>query len=281
MIIFRVDFGSKIGLGHLMRSLVYIKRARFEEVVFVSRSNEKSLVPYPLITIKEEKEFFQIVKRYKPEQVVIDNYDFEYEKEKEFKRLFPDIKLSVFDDLYFKHYCDELINPNLYGKKEKYKDLVPSFCNIKIIKPLIREEFKKAKRKRFKKEGIFISLGGTDAKGIGLQILKVLKKSKPKVNFYTTSVNKHLNKIKKFAFLNKWIKLHIDENVAEGMAKSKFGIITPSTITWEAIYMELPFIAIQVADNQEHVKRYLKGKRITVIDIRREIGKIDDFISDK
>ena len=40
MTIFRVDFGSKIGLGHLKRSLVYAKR--FDDVIYISKSDKTS-----------------------------------------------------------------------------------------------------------------------------------------------------------------------------------------------------------------------------------------------
>ena len=59
MTIFRVDFGSKIGLGHLKRSLVYAKR--FDEVVYISKS-DKNFTPYKFIIIKDEEEFFLKVK---------------------------------------------------------------------------------------------------------------------------------------------------------------------------------------------------------------------------
>ena len=72
MTIFRVDFGSKVGLGHLKRSLVYAKE--FKDVVYVSKSTQKELVPYPLISIKSEEEFFLAVERLQPCNVIVDNY---------------------------------------------------------------------------------------------------------------------------------------------------------------------------------------------------------------
>jgi len=146
---------------------------------------------------------------------------------------------------------------------------------LTIIPPLIRDEFKKTKKQKFKRNGIFISFGGTDAKGIGLKVLKELKKLKIPVNFYTTSANKNLDKLKRFCRINKWCKLHIDENIAIGMAKSKFAIITPSTICYEAMYMNLNFLAIEIANNQKYISNYLKQKRIPVLKIR-EIRKLSE-----
>jgi UDP-2,4-diacetamido-2,4,6-trideoxy-beta-L-altropyranose hydrolase len=272
-VIIRVDFSSKIGLGHLKRIETFVKKYNIKNPVIICKKCDEKLTKLPVIKIKNEKEFFQKVKELKPKKVIVDNYNFTYENEKEFKKLFPEIKLKVFDDTYERHFCDEIINVNLYAKKEKYNGKIPPFCKVTILPPLIRDEFKK--QKEYKKEGIFVSFGGTDAKGIGLKVLKELKKLKFPINFYTTSSNKNLIKLKRFCQVNKWCKLHVDENVAKGMAKSRFAIITPSTITWEAIYMDLPFIAIEIADNQKYISKYLKEKRVPVLKMRdiRKIGE--------
>jgi UDP-2,4-diacetamido-2,4,6-trideoxy-beta-L-altropyranose hydrolase len=142
---------------------------------------------------------------------------------------------------------------------------------------LIDEKFIKLKNRRFKKEGVFVSFGGTDASGIGLKVLKLLKDKN--INFYTTSANKNIKKLKKFTKLHKNIKLHIDEDVALGMAKSKFAIITPSVISYEARFLKLPFVAIQIADNQKEIAKYFKKKRIRVIKIS-EIRKLKKIFKD-
>ena len=67
---------------------------------------------------------------------------------------------------------------------------------------------------------------------------------------------------------HKNINIFVDKDVAKGMASSKFGIITPSVISYEAIYMKLPFVAIKTAKNQKEVARYLK-KRYRVIDAKK------------
>ncbi len=265
MTIFRVDFGSDVGLGHLKRTLVYAKR--FEEVVYVSKSNEKELLLYPLYTIKNENEFFKVVKKLKPKEVVIDNYDFILEYEKSFKKLFPDIKLTVFDDDYREHFCDEIINHNLGVNINRYKN--PKI--VKIISPLIREEFWKTRRKKYKKKGIFVCMGGSDSQNLTLKVVKLLKNKK--INLYITSTNKHFKKFQRYIKIHKNIKVYIDEDVAIGMAKSEFGIITPSVISYEALYMGLPFVAIQTATNQKEVVKYLKRKGVKVANDYKKISK--------
>ena len=273
MVLLRVDFSSKIGLGHLKRQEAFIQRMENREWRIICKECDENLTKLPVIKVKDEKEFFQKVKELKPKEIIVDNYNFTYKDEKEFKKLFPKIKLIVFDDTYEKHFCDEIINHNLGVNIKKYEN--PKI--VKNIKPLIRKEFYEAKKKRFKKEGVFISLGGSDSKNLTLKVLKILKPLKIKVNLYITSANKNLDKIKKFTFLNKWVKLHINEDISIGMAKSEFGIITPSVISYEAMFMKLDFLAIQTVDNQKEVAKYLKRK-YKVID-EKEIKKISKFIT--
>lgn len=266
MTIFRVDFGSSVGLGHLMRSLVYAKR--FNEVVYISKSNQKEMLPYPLITIQNEEEFFLHVKKLQPKEVVIDNYAFTIEYQKKFKQLFPYIKLSCFDDEYKEYACDEIINHNLGAKKKYYKE--PN--KVKLITPLIREAFIKTKKRRYrKKEKIVISFGGSDAKGLSLRTLWLLRGLC--VDLFITYHNKDIKKLKRFTFLHKNVTLHIDKEIAPILAQAKIAIVTPSTIAYEAIYLDTNFIAVQVAKNQDMLVRYLKKKRYTVLQ-ERELWKI-------
>jgi len=282
----RVDFGSEIGFGHLKRSEQFVrwkmKNGKWE-IFIICRECDEKYTDIPLIKIKNNDEFFEVVKKLGPKEVIVDNYDFTLEDEKKFKKFFPEIKLICFDDTYQKHFCDEIININPAAKREKY----PKNIKVTILKkPLVGENFKKAKKRYFKRKGIFISFGGTDAKEMSLKVLNNLKKHKIKtpIQLYTTSANKNLRKIKKFCFLNRWCHLHIDEDVALAMAKSEFGIITPSTIALEAMYMKLPFIAVQITDNQKEISKYLKQKRIKVLsgrEIKKIIKALDDFISNK
>ena len=278
MKLLRVDFSSSVGFGHLKRSMVFMQRYKKGEYAIVCKECVDNIVKnIPVYSINSEEEFFELVRDLKPEEVIVDNYAFDYKNEKRFKEDFPHIKLICFDDLFWPHYCDEIINHNLYAKKDSYKGL-PSFTKVRIIPPLIGDNFKKAKKIQVKKEGIFISFGATDTQGLGLKVLKLLKPYRPLVHFYTTSANAHLKELNKFTFLNRWVKLHIDEDVAEGMARAEFGIITPSVISYEALYMGLPFVAVEVAENQKFITSFLKRKRYGVFK-KNQIKRVSKFIA--
>ena len=237
-------------------------------MVYVSKSDQKEFVPYPLVTIENEEDFFKTVEKLQPKEVVVDNYNFILKHQRAFKKKFPHVKLSCFDDEYKEYACDEIINHNLGVNLKKYKD--PK--RVKLIPPLIREEFSKAKKRRYKKEGILLSLGGSDAFGLSLLVLKRLKGKK--ICLYVTSQNAHLKKLQRYAFLHKEVSLHVNEEISEAMVRCRFGIITPSTIAYEAIYMGLDFLAIAVAKNQQNLVQYLKKKRYKVLQ-KREIWKIN------
>lgn len=277
MTIFRVDFGSEMGMGHLMRSLVYAKR--FDDVIYVSKSDKKEFVPYELVTIESEEEFFKEVEKLHPAQVVIDNYNFTLEDEKKFKKRFPHIKLSVFDDDYREHFCDEIINHNLSADKSRY----PTPDIVTIIPPLIREEFHQEKAiQREKIYDLFVAMGGSDTANFNIPILKTLPSSL-KVALVTTSSNTHLQELKNYVRDKTNIALHIDsKEIAKLMNQSRFAIVTPSVIVHEVMFMELPFIAIQTADNQKETVDYLEKHHYAVLkkfDAALLLQNIDTYIS--
>ena len=119
-VLFRADSSSSIGLGHIKRDLVYASRLQTKDIAFATRElegNINHLIPYPVHILKSTDidELVRLCKALKIEKLIIDNYTLSYEDEKRIKEL-CDLELSVFDDTYEKHYCDEVINHNLgYG----------------------------------------------------------------------------------------------------------------------------------------------------------------------
>ena len=103
-------------------------------------------------------------------------------------------------------------------------------------------------------------MGGADTTQLNIHILQALKKIDGiKVFVVTTTANKGLKKIKKYSKKRKWIKLYINSTkIAKLMRKSDLAIVTPSVILNEVFFMNLPFIAIKTANNQDEMFRYVK-----------------------
>jgi len=285
-ILFRADSSSTIGTGHIMRDLVLAKKyaKKDHNIIFATQDlsgniNHKILEDgYKLVILKSNslKELDAQIKKLDIDMLVVDHYRIDYKFEKKLKIQNPKLKILSFDDTYEKHYCDILLNHNISADKTKYKVLVPNRCVLRCGAKytLLRDEFFKEKKKQKKKLKIknstfkiFVAMGGADTANLNIKILKELKKIKNiKVNLVTTTANQHLDLLEKYTKKKSWINLQVNSNkVAKLMAKSDFAIVTPSVTVNEVYYMELAFIAIKTADNQEDMYKFLKSKGYLVL----------------
>lgn len=272
-ILIRADSSSYIGTGHIMRDLVLTKQFDKDNIIFATQDLEGNInqkiedAGYKIEILKSNnfEELNELIKKINIEMIVIDNYNIDYKFEKKLKEQNPKLKIFVFDDIYEKHYCDILLNHNIYADKKKYRNLVPNIselrCGVKYT--LLRDEFlktKKQKSKKVKTKTIFVAIGGTDHKNLNVKILKTIKRVSKniKVNLVTTTSNKNLEKLKEYCQDKKWINLYINSNeIAKLMSESNFAIITPSVTANEAYYLKLPFITIKTAQNQKEMYKYL------------------------
>ncbi|MGJ0331795.1 UDP-2,4-diacetamido-2,4,6-trideoxy-beta-L-altropyranose hydrolase [Aliarcobacter cryaerophilus] len=276
-ILIRANSSSSIGTGHIMRDLVLAKQYKNKNIIFATQDlvgniNHKIIeAGYKIELLKSNdfKELNKLVKKFEIDMIVIDSYDIDYNFEKKLKEDNSSLKIFVLDDTYEKHFCDILLNHNIYADEKKYKNKVPKHCELRCGDKytLLRDEFLEAKKakKRVKKKNqtIFLGLGGADHKNLNIKILKVVEKFKKslKVNLVTTTANKNLEELKKYCKDKKWINLQINSNeVAKLMSKSDFAIVTPSVTANEIFYLDLPMITIKTAKNQNQMHKYLKKK---------------------
>lgn len=271
-ILFRADSSSTIGTGHIMRALVLAQQYKDENITFatlelngnINHKIEEAGYKIQLLESNDINEFIELVDSLKIDIVIVDNYSIDAKYEKKLKKQ-TGVKLMVLDDTYEKHYCDILLNHNIYADAKKYKGLVPKNCELRCgyKYTLLRDEFKKAKQKNYKRSKkftIFLAMGGADTAQLNIDILKALKSfNNVKVHVVTTDANENLEKLKKYSKNKKWIKLHINsKKVAKLMAKSHLAVVTPSVVLNEVYFMELPFFVIKTADNQKYMVEYLK-----------------------
>jgi len=284
-ILIRCDSSSSIGTGHVMRCLVLAKQYTDASIVFAAQDLDKNInhkiveagYRVKLLKTNDLSEVVKLVTKLDIDLAIIDSYDIDYKYEKKLKEK-TGVKILALDDTYEKHYCDILLNHNIYAKKKKYKNLVPKECEIRCGAKytLLRDEFIKEKsrlkrKKQFKiqnsKVKIFLAMGGADTANINIDILKTLKNfNNIKVHLVTTDANKNLDRLKKYSKNRPWINLHINSNkIAKLIAKSDFAIVTPSVTVNEVYYLGLPMIAIKTAKNQRDMYKYLKKKKNLVL----------------
>jgi UDP-2,4-diacetamido-2,4,6-trideoxy-beta-L-altropyranose hydrolase len=265
-ILFRADSSSTIGTGHIMRDLVLASKYKDANITFATQNLEGN-INYKIIESNYKLEILNsnsideldsLIKKLDIDLLIIDHYDIDYTFEKELKTKNPNLKILSFDDTYEKHHCDILLNHNISADSKRYTNLVPKTCELRCGSDytLLREEFIKEKTRKT----IFLAMGGSDSTEVNLPILKILTNFKNiEVNLVTTTANSNIYKIKQYSENKPWIKIHINSNkIAKLMKKSDLAIITPSVIANEIIYMELDFIAIKVADNQNDIYEYFK-----------------------
>lgn len=286
-ILIRADSSSDIGTGHIMRDLVLTKQFNKDNIIFATQDLEGNInqkiedAGYKIEILKSNnfEELNELIKKLNIEMIVIDNYNIDYKFEKKLKEQNSKLKIFVFDDIYEKHYCDILLNHNIYADKKKYRNLVPNKselrCGAKYT--LLRDEFLKSKNQKIKKvktKTIFVAMGGTDHNNLNIKILKTIKRVSKniKINLVTTTSNKNLEKLKEYCQDKKSINLYINSNeIAKLMNKSHFAIITPSVTANEAYYLKLPFIAIKTAQNQKEMYKYLtKNGYFTIKDFDKK-----------
>ena len=271
-ILFRADSSSTIGTGHIMRDLVLAKKYPNSKIFFATQDLEGNLNSKILeggysvehLLSNNLDELIELVNKLHIDMIVIDHYGIDYVFEKELKDK-TGIKLMVLDDTYEKHYCDILLNHNIYADSTRYKDLVPMNCELRCGEKftLLREEFLIAKgnKKGFCNETphILLAIGGADHLNISMQVLRAIDKIlNIKIELVTSIANMHLSELRKFSSSKKNITLHVNINyIAKLMSKADFVITTPSVMMNEVLYMNVPFIAIKTANNQKEMYNYL------------------------
>ncbi|MCK5050742.1 MAG: UDP-2,4-diacetamido-2,4,6-trideoxy-beta-L-altropyranose hydrolase [Candidatus Cloacimonetes bacterium] len=274
-ILIRSDSSSKIGIGHVMRDLVLAEQFEKDKVFFATRNLEGNINEkitdsgYKIFTLKTNgvDELISLINDKKIDMLIIDHYNINYEYETYIKEKTV-VKIFCLDDTYKKHNCDILLNHNISAQEDKYNNIIPDNCEIRcgIKYTLIRKEFIEEKKKRKKKnknnrvKTVFIAMGGADHSNINLQILDVLSEfcDKIKAIVVTTNANKNLNELIYYSAGKEWIDLCINSNkIAYLMTESDLAIVTPSVTINEVVFMELPFIAIKTAENQNDMYEYL------------------------
>jgi UDP-2,4-diacetamido-2,4,6-trideoxy-beta-L-altropyranose hydrolase len=276
-ILIRADSSSNIGLGHVMRDLVLAYKYKNDNVTFAGQNldgniNQKVLdsgFGLEVLNSNNQDELISLIKKLNIDLLIIDHYGIDYEYEKYIKDNI-DIKILSFDDTYKRHYCDILLNHNISANEKKYKDLVPSFCELRCGSQytLIRDEFVKEKRQKKRKnnpkrKNIFIAMGGADPLNANIKVLKKLKSIKNlDINVVTTTANKNLKQLQRYSFLNKNITLHVNTTkIAKLINSCDLAIVTPSVTVHEVLFLKKPLIAMKLADNQDDIYKYLKRNR--------------------
>ncbi|KGI56531.1 UDP-2,4-diacetamido-2,4,6-trideoxy-beta-L-altropyranose hydrolase [Campylobacter sp. MIT 97-5078] len=275
-VLFRADSSSKIGHEYIRRDLLLALRQYYEdEVSFACLELEGNIIeniPYEVFLLDSSaiSELIDLILDEGFELLIIDHYQINAKDEKLIKEA-TGVEILSFDDELKPHYCDILLNVNPYAKAELYKNLVPSFCELRcgFAYALIRDEFyEEAKITRKKIHDIFICLDSTDSANLSAKIALDLPSSLS-IIIATSSKNKNLKALTQICKNHKNITLAVDlKDFAKTMNESKKLIIQASSLVNEALILKAKFKAICTHKNQEKIAFWLKdnGKEVEFYD---------------
>jgi UDP-2,4-diacetamido-2,4,6-trideoxy-beta-L-altropyranose hydrolase len=265
-VLFRVDSGTSVGLGHLKRCLTlaeYFKEAgcliSFASLKLSGHQTSSYERKYTthILHGNEVSEVIDLIQKKKYNLIVLDSYTLDYQYENAL-RLNTDIKILAIDDLRKMHSSDFILNHNPCAKTEWYN----LSSNQKLFAgyeyTLLRSEFRNLSSRTINKDlkHIFISIGGSDPRNVSLEIAKLLKAYS--LTIATTSSNKHVNMLLKYEIEHPKLKVELDHtNLAKLQQQSDLAIVTPSVAASETIAVGTPLIVIQTETNQKNMFEFL------------------------
>jgi len=280
-VMIRTDSSSTIGTGHIMRDLVLAEREFPEKEVLFAVRNLPGNIHHKIteagyetkvLAGDEIEELIDLVKKEHVDTVVIDHYGIDAGQERRLKEA-TGVTLWVLDDTYEPHHCDILLNHNLYADPARYEGLVPKSCELRCGPEytLLRKEFYEAKKLPRPDNPpplrVLVAMGGIDTANLNIPIAELLGEfPEVEVHILTTSATPRLKELEAYAQEASHVTLHIDsKEVAKLMRSVHFTVATPSVTLNELFFLETPFIAIQTAENQKEMVRYLQKNNQKVL----------------
>jgi UDP-2,4-diacetamido-2,4,6-trideoxy-beta-L-altropyranose hydrolase len=262
-IYFRADGSSEIGLGHIVRCISLARMLdRNFNIIFVSINPHLSIetglkdLGYSIIKIENEESFFNILSN--TDIVVIDKYDFDKVYHHKIRKI--GARIVCIDDLHDKEYeADLIINHGPSVKSSNYRSNSTTKFALGHEFLMLRPEFFEVMKKEvvFKKSNhLLIFLGGSDIKGLGIEILKLnIDKVFKHIHIISGASNPHFSKLKEIAESKKNICIY--ENLSSSQLielakKCEMCICTPSGVSYEMACIGISLVLCLVTPNQKH-----------------------------
>lgn len=275
---FRVDGGTRLGLGHIRRCLSiadYLRREKVVSFFIISNNLTENLIQsnnYKVFHIStsfnEGKQIQQILSDEKCTTLVIDS------KRPSIKRIFnylkKNIKIILIDNSKFVKYVDFTILPGLeLPLNQKPENLLagPKYVILgSNIKP---------KSKIIKRSHVFFSAGGSDRYNITEKFVHAFRKTKFDFKLLVAigQFYKHTERLQSIIKNDKRIDLVFGQtNLVTLMNKCSLGIVTYGITAFEAAFAGLPIFVL--AHSNENV---VSAKKIAKYGWCKYIGKYDEI----
>jgi spore coat polysaccharide biosynthesis predicted glycosyltransferase SpsG len=261
MLYILTNASTKIGLGHFYRSLAICQTAIKSGIdvrLFVNYDIHIDLSLYGSLVKPCNWNSFEWIENDIDTNgyYIIDSYncDFEWKKalyERNRNIVFIDDRPNVEIPTGV-----QIVFPMLYEIKSNGKYIFSGSKYI-ILRDEIVDYVEKQNIRQRKKYEIMVLIGGTDILGLTDKIIETLYSKLGQYTFHVVGKNKysHLERVKTYTDLS-------GTQIARLMVNCTFGILAAGQTIHEAIFLSLPFIPIQVIENQHHNVLGLKYHRI-------------------
>ncbi|AYD40703.1 UDP-2,4-diacetamido-2,4,6-trideoxy-beta-L-altropyranose hydrolase [Clostridium fermenticellae] len=262
----RAEGGSKVGMGHIMRTLVLAKELSLKNKVYYlckdTIDNKGGIIKiqenkFKVFTFKES--ILEVLSNVNTELLITDSYDV---NERYFIQTKNIVKHTVYiDDINsFDYPVDLLINQNInargFNYRQKYKLL-----GLKYL--MIREEFRNLPEKRINEQAkdIMITMGGSDI----VNFTKILLKWIKNLNFsFHVVIGPSFQNINYFESIHESnIEFYFNANMAEIMKKCDIAVSAAGSSMYELLASGVPSLSVITADNQVDVARKLGNMNIS------------------
>jgi len=287
-IIFRADGNSRIGLGHVTRSLALASmlRENFEcvfaiqvpSVTLQSQINEvcHGIIILPLCATTEDRYIHELDAYISEEEIVVlDGYTFETEYQQGIK--VKGAQLVCIDDIHAYHFVADIVISHVAGlKKKQFSAEAYTRFYLGASYALLREEFLYTARqtinrtKTSESDSVFICLGGADPKNHTLDVLLKCAALSSKSKYYVVlgAANKHIEIIQRTALslsLETNLLLNLDaKGMLYYMKSSSKAITSASSVAYEYLCTHGILYLFQTADNQAEVYNHLIDHNIAL-----------------
>ncbi|KZL94102.1 UDP-2,4-diacetamido-2,4,6-trideoxy-beta-L-altropyranose hydrolase [Clostridium magnum] len=308
----RADGGAKIGMGHIMRTLVLAKELRkhHNKVFYICRIDSEDIPSYDAelchkflsdkikeigisdkykkgiekitsegfkVCFVREGHLLEDISTITADILITDNYNVDENYFNKTKTMFR--KTTYIDDMnLYKFNVDFLLNQNVDAEDFNYKvnDDTKLILGAKYI--MLRDEFRDLPPKNIKPKAgdIMLTVGGSDPFYLTDKILSWVRDLEFNFHVVVGPSFEHGEHLKKYE--NNKIKLYYNANMYKIMEKCDIAISACGSTLYELAACGVPTIGIIIADNQAGI-----GKKLNSMGIIKNLGwydKIDkeDFL---
>jgi UDP-2,4-diacetamido-2,4,6-trideoxy-beta-L-altropyranose hydrolase len=277
-IIFRADGNSRIGLGHVVRSLALAAMLRNEfECVFAIQEPDETLkaqiletchgiITLPVCAPSEDRFNYELSAYISAEEIVVlDGYNFNTTYQQSIRS--REAQLICIDDIHAYHFvADVLLNQAGGVDATNYK--VASYTKM-LLGPkyaLLRQPFLKAsKQNRTIPKGklkLLLNMGGADPDNYTLKIAQEIAalENIATIEIVVGSAYKYLKELQIWLHAKTDINLHQNlnaEQMSQLMQKSAMAITSASGVAYEYAAVGGVLFILQTADNQASLYNFL------------------------